>query len=60
MSANPNVKIVHNKAAVSQDARTNYFAKLGKEGLAERTGKRTWRLVAGKIPKSIMKAARRR
>ena len=35
MDENPNIKIVHNKAAVSQDARTNYFAKLGKEGLAD-------------------------
>ena len=35
MDENPNIKIVHNKAAISQDARTNYFAKLGKEGLAD-------------------------
>ncbi|GAA1977920.1 ABC transporter substrate-binding protein [Microbacterium pumilum] len=35
MDENPNIKIVHNKAAVSQDARTNFFAKLGKEGLAD-------------------------
>ena len=35
MDENPNVKIVHNKAAITDDARTNYFAKLGKEGLAD-------------------------
>lgn len=32
---NPNVTIVHNKAAESGDARKNYFQKLGKEGLAD-------------------------
>ena len=33
---NPNVKIVHNKAATSGDARTNYFTKLGAgSGLAD-------------------------
>ena len=35
MDANPNVTIVHNKAAESADARANYFQKLGKEGLAD-------------------------
>ncbi|WP_426322992.1 extracellular solute-binding protein [Microbacterium sp. E-13] len=35
MDANPDVKIVHNKAAITDDARTNFFAKLGKEGLAD-------------------------
>ena len=35
MDENPNIKIVHNKAAITDDARTNYFAKLGKEGLAD-------------------------
>jgi cellobiose transport system substrate-binding protein len=31
----PEVKIVHNKAATSNDARANYFQKLGKSGLAD-------------------------
>ncbi|EIC07366.1 extracellular solute-binding protein family 1 [Microbacterium laevaniformans OR221] len=31
----PNVTIVHNKAATSNDARANYFQKLGKTGLAD-------------------------
>ena len=35
MDENPNIKIVHNKAAITDDARTNFFAKLGKEGLAD-------------------------
>ena len=35
MDANPGVKIVHNKAAITDDARANFFAKLGKEGLAD-------------------------
>ncbi|SDP19627.1 cellobiose-binding protein [Microbacterium testaceum StLB037] len=35
MDAHPNVKIVHNKAATSNDARANYFQKLGKTGLAD-------------------------
>jgi cellobiose transport system substrate-binding protein len=35
MDENPNVTIVHNKAAESGDARANYFQKLGKEGLAD-------------------------
>ncbi len=35
MDENPNVKIVHNKAAESGDARANFFQKLGKEGLAD-------------------------
>ncbi len=34
--ANPNITIVHNKAATSGDARTNYFTKLGAgSGLAD-------------------------
>lgn len=32
---NPNITIVHNVAATSNDARTNYFAKLGAGGLAD-------------------------
>lgn len=35
MDENPDVKIVHNKAATSNDARANYFQKLGKTGLAD-------------------------
>ncbi len=35
MDETPDVKIVHNKAAITDDARTNFFAKLGKEGLAD-------------------------
>jgi cellobiose transport system substrate-binding protein len=35
MDAHPNIKIVHNKAATSNDARSNYFQKLGKTGLAD-------------------------
>jgi cellobiose transport system substrate-binding protein len=35
MDANPNVKVVQNKAATSNDARANYFQKLGKKGLAD-------------------------
>ncbi len=35
MDENPNITIVHNKAAESGDARANYFQKLGKEGLAD-------------------------
>lgn len=35
MDENPNVKVVHNKAATSNDARANYFQKLGKTGLAD-------------------------
>lgn len=35
MDENPNVKIVHNKASTSNDARANYFQKLGKTGLAD-------------------------
>lgn len=31
----PNVKIVHNRAATSNEARENYFQKLGKTGLAD-------------------------
>ena len=32
---NPGVKIVHNKAATTDDARTNFFQKLGKTGLSD-------------------------
>ncbi|ANJ25604.1 ABC transporter substrate-binding protein [Agromyces aureus] len=35
MDANPNVKVVQNVAATSNDARANYFQKLGKKGLAD-------------------------
>lgn len=35
MDANPNITIVHNRAAESGDARANYFQKLGKDGLAD-------------------------
>lgn len=35
MDLNPNVTVVHNVAATSNDARTNYFAKLGAGGLAD-------------------------
>ncbi|GAA5210855.1 ABC transporter substrate-binding protein [Microbacterium kyungheense] len=35
MDENPNVKVVHNRAATSNDARANYFQKLGKKGLAD-------------------------
>ena len=35
MDEHPNVTIVHNKAATSNDARANYFQKLGKTGLAD-------------------------
>ncbi len=31
----PNITVVHNKAATSNDARANYFQKLGKSGLAD-------------------------
>ena len=31
----PNITVVQNKAATSNDARANYFAKLGKSGLAD-------------------------
>ena len=34
----PNVTVVHNKAAGSDDARANYFQKLGKQGLADIEG----------------------
>lgn len=34
-AAHPNVTVVHNKAATSNDARANYFQKLGKKGLAD-------------------------
>lgn len=33
--AHPNVTVVHNRAATSNDARANYFQKLGKSGLAD-------------------------
>ncbi|MBT2500089.1 carbohydrate ABC transporter substrate-binding protein [Agromyces sp. ISL-38] len=35
MDANPGVTVVQNKAATSNDARANYFQKLGKTGLAD-------------------------
>ncbi len=35
MDAHPDVTIVHNKAATSNDARANFFQKLGKQGLAD-------------------------
>jgi len=35
MDLNPHVTVVHNVAATSNDARTNYFAKLGAGGLAD-------------------------
>ena len=35
MDEHPDVTIVHNKAATSNDARANYFQKLGKQGLAD-------------------------
>ncbi len=35
MDAHPGVTVVHNKAATSNDARANYFQKLGKTGLAD-------------------------
>lgn len=34
-AAHPNITVVQNKAATSNDARANYFAKLGKTGLAD-------------------------
>jgi cellobiose transport system substrate-binding protein len=34
-AAHPNITVVHNKAATSNDARANYFQKLGKKGLAD-------------------------
>ncbi|WP_105567188.1 ABC transporter substrate-binding protein [Microbacterium halophytorum] len=35
MDEHPNVTIVHNKAATSDDARANYFQKLGSGGLSD-------------------------
>ncbi len=35
MDSHPGVTVVQNKAATSNDARTNYFAKLGSGGLAD-------------------------
>ena len=35
MDLHPNVTVVHNVAATSNDARTNYFAKLGAGGLSD-------------------------
>jgi cellobiose transport system substrate-binding protein len=35
MDENPNITVEHTRAAESTDARSNYFAKLGKEGLAD-------------------------
>ncbi|MFK0074512.1 ABC transporter substrate-binding protein [Arthrobacter woluwensis] len=34
-ASHPNVKIVHNRAATSNEARENYFQKIGKSGLAD-------------------------
>nr|WP_208382427.1 ABC transporter substrate-binding protein [Microbacterium ulmi] len=34
-TAETGIKVVHNKAATSNDARANFFQKLGKEGLAD-------------------------
>jgi len=34
-TAETGIKVVHNKAATSNDARANYFQKLGKKGLAD-------------------------
>lgn len=38
MDENPNIRIIHNRAATSNDARANYFQKLGKGGLADLEG----------------------
>ena len=38
MDENPNVTVEHTRAAESGDARSNYFAKLGKGGLADIEG----------------------
>lgn len=35
MDENPGIKVVHDRAALSDDARANYFQKLGKTGLAD-------------------------
>ncbi|WP_350257701.1 extracellular solute-binding protein [Scrofimicrobium sp. R131] len=35
MDSHPGIKVVHNRAALSDDARANYFQKLGKTGLAD-------------------------
>lgn len=35
MDEHPNITVVHNRAAKSDDARANYFQKLGKTGLAD-------------------------
>ncbi len=35
MDSHPDVTIIHNKAATSNDARANFFQKLGKQGLAD-------------------------
>ncbi|WES63737.1 ABC transporter substrate-binding protein [Microbacter sp. GSS18] len=35
MDENPNITVVHNRAAESGDARANFFQKLGKGGLAD-------------------------
>ena len=43
-----------------QELPAEVWKRLADDGLAERTGKRTWLLLAGRIPKKIMKAARRR
>ncbi|MDQ2670713.1 MAG: carbohydrate ABC transporter substrate-binding protein, partial [Gemmatimonadota bacterium] len=38
MDENPNITVEHTRAAESGDARSNYFAKLGKGGLADIEG----------------------
>ncbi|MDF2575563.1 MAG: transporter substrate-binding protein [Agromyces sp.] len=38
MDEHPDIEIVHNKAATSNDARANFFQKLGKTGLADIEG----------------------
>ena len=38
MDENPNIRIIHNRASSSNDARANYFQKLGKGGLADLEG----------------------
>ncbi len=38
MDEHPNITVVHNRAATSDDARANFFSKLGKTGLADVEG----------------------
>lgn len=38
MDENPHINIIHNRAATSNDARANYFQKLGKRGLSDIEG----------------------